>query len=66
MTKVIWEKQASRDTIQNINKILHSELIPKLHPIEFDTFDDKIKFKIYTAIHKKFLSQSKKPSNLIN
>ena len=70
--KTTWLKEESRrwfktrDNLLLHIKVLHSELTFKLHSIEFDFLDDKVRSEISVIIHKKYINQSKKLKKLIH
>lgn len=53
-----------RDVYSVYLKCVHSELLNRLHNVEFDVLDFKVRCQVQTIVHKKYLTQLKKLNNL--
>ena len=66
----VWIKQEckllyfKRCNIQRSIKVLVPEVAYKLNPIEFDVFDNQVRYRISKIIHTKFITQCKGEVNV--
>ena len=55
---------SKRDVCSEYLKVVHSELLFRLSNEDFDKLDSKVRYDVTIFMHKKFLRQKRKFSNL--